>query len=115
MLEMEADLPLSNNQLQAELKKEMKGEGGVEGGGDGDAARYRGVSTAGSCYWQCNMQEHVHVELPIFRHAVDEPGNASVQRRFAYRAVCQDRRVQTCPQCMISPSPNQGERCSCFL
>jgi len=36
MLEMEADLPLSNNQLQAELKKEMKGEGGVEGGGDGD-------------------------------------------------------------------------------
>ena len=48
MLEMEADLPLSNNQLQAELKKEMKGEGGVEGGGDGDAARYRGVSTAGT-------------------------------------------------------------------
>lgn len=36
MLEMEADLPLSNNQLQAELKKELKGEGGVEGGGDGD-------------------------------------------------------------------------------
>ena len=45
MLEMEADLPLSNNQLQAELKKELKGEGGVEGGGDGDATRHTLVGT----------------------------------------------------------------------
>ena len=41
MLEMEADLPLSNNQLYAELKKEMKGEGGVAASGDGDAARLK--------------------------------------------------------------------------
>ena len=37
MLEMEADLPLSNNQLYAELKKEMKAEGGVANAGEGDA------------------------------------------------------------------------------
>jgi hypothetical protein len=29
MLEMEADMPLSNAQLYAEMKKEMKGAGGA--------------------------------------------------------------------------------------
>ena len=32
MLEMEADMPLSNAQLYAEMKKEMKGAGGAQQG-----------------------------------------------------------------------------------
>lgn len=36
MLEMEADMPLSNAQLYAEMKKEMKGAGGVQERGEGD-------------------------------------------------------------------------------
>ena len=36
MLEMEAELPLSNAQLYAEMKKEMRGAGGVAERGEGD-------------------------------------------------------------------------------